>query len=222
LDGSFFQAQIFNFLWNNEPYKSLEVFINKIFNIVKCLNPHLIYLYRDNTELTINYLGNDRGEQGLRNIWERDKTRPYYQDKPKGIEGFKQFLRDYADSAKQLYKMLNCKKICIEITKGNWKSYEDGMLSFIGIKNISPPKYLPSNGRYKNKQFNYEIIVSNLSMTDPNGKTRNLTPKNANEYYVECLPIVLNFEEAEQMIISGIQISEHWTTIGMVYKKYTL
>ena len=217
LDSGIFQAQIFTFLWNNAPYERLEKFVNKLYNIVKCLNPVLIYLYRENTESTIDYLEKNRGTQGLTSIWERDKTRPYYQDKPKGAEGFKQFLRDYANSAKLLFDSFDCRKLSIEISKADWANYENKMLSFLETKNIPSPEFYPPAGVYRNEEFNYEIIVDGLMIIDPDGNTKKLTSKTANEFYVECLPIILRFEGSKQIIMTGLQINARWSKTGMRY-----
>ena len=218
LDSSIFQAQIFTFLWDNAPYERLEKFVNKLCCIIKCLNPVLIYLYRENSEDTIKYLEKNRGIQGLTNIYERDKSRPYYQDKPKGAEGFKQFLRDYANYAKLLFDSVDCKKLAIEISETDWVTYENKMLSFLKIENIPSPEFLPPNGVYKNEEFNYEITVDGLMITDPDGSRKKLTPKTANEFYIECLPMILRFEE-KQIIMTGLQINAHWSTTGMKYIK---
>jgi len=219
LDSSIFQAQIFGFLWDNAPYERLERFVNKLCEIVKHMTPSLIYLYRENTEDTIQYLEKDRGTQGLTRVWERDKTRPYYQDKQEGAEGFKQFLRDYAIYARSLFYSLDCRKIDIEISESNWINYENKMLSFLEIERISSLKFFPPNGVYRSDELNYEIIVDGLMIIDPDGNNKRLTPKTVKEFYVECLPIILRFEDSEHIIMSGTQINAPWSTTGMVYKK---
>jgi len=218
LDSSIFQAQIFTYLWNNAPYERLESFVDKLCHIVKCLNPSLIYLYRKNSEDTIEYLEENRGRQYLLNIYERDKSRPYYQDKPKGAEGFKQFLRDYANYAKSLFDSVDCKKLSIEISEADWTTYENMMLSFLEIENIPCLEFFPLNGVYRNVEFGYEIIVDRLTIIDPDGNRKKLTPKTADEFYAECLPMILRFE-TEQLVMTGLQINAHWSTTGMRYVK---
>jgi len=218
LDSSIFQAQIFTFLWDNAPFKRLETFVNKLCKIVKHMNPSFIYLYRDNVETTIEYLEKERGTHGLENIWQRDKARPYYQDKPKGADGFKHFLRDYANSAKLLFDSLTCNKISIEISKKDWANYENKMLSFLGVENISSSEFTPPNGVYINDELNSVITVDGLLMIDPDGNNRKLTPKTDCEFYVEGLPIVLQFMN-QSIIILGVSICERWTKKGMVYNK---
>ena len=228
LDSSIFQAQIFPFLWENAGYERLEIFVNKLCEIVKRMNPSLIYLYRENAEDTIDYLEKERGTQWLKNTWERDKSRPYYQGRSKSAEEFKQFLRDYANYAGLLFNSIDlgdCRKISVEISKSDWASYENKMLSFLEIENIQSPEFFPPNGVYRNEELSYEITVDGLMITDPDGNNKKLTPKTANEFYAECLPMILrfedyeDFEDSERIIMTGTQINARWSTTGIVYKK---
>jgi len=217
LDSSFFQAQIFFFLWNNAPYKRLEGFILQLYDAVKRLRPTLIYLYREDTEATIAYLEKDRGEQSLESIWERDKARPYYRNKPAGAEGFRQFLRGYAGFAGSLFDSLDCKKLAVEISKADWPRHRNEILSFLGLENMASPAVYPPDGTYKHQALGYKIIVDGLTMTDPEGNERALTPKSDNEFYVERLPVILRFENPGRLVMSGTQIIARWTATGLLY-----
>jgi hypothetical protein len=174
-------------------------------------------LYREDTEASIAYLEKDRGIQSLELIRERDNTRPYYLDKPEGAEGFRQFLRDYAAFARLLFDSLDCRKLSVEISRADWPRHRNEMLSFLALENMADPVFAPPNGAYTNKASGYKIIVDGLTMTDPEGKTRALTPKSENEFYVECLPAVLRFEEPGYLRMSGMQICAPWTATGLIY-----
>ena len=218
IDSAIFQFQIFTFLFKNRPYEELQNFIDRITEIIQPLNPCLIYLYRENTEATIDYLEKDRGTSYLEYLWNRDKAQPYYTGRPPGAESFKQFLRDYAGMADLLFDSFPAKKLSLEISDGNWVCREDEMLSFLDINRISTPEAFPPNGVYKNGALNFVINVDGLSFIDPTGQTRKLFPKSRNEFYIDWLPTVLRFED-EKIVISGSQICERWTTTGMIYKK---
>ena len=218
IDSAIFQFQIFTFLFKNRPYEELQKFIGWIIDIILPLNPCLIYLYRDSAEATIDYLEKDRGASYLDYIWNRDKAQPYYIGKAPGAKSFKQFLRDYASMADMLFESFDANKLSLDISDGNWICHEDEMLSFLDINRIPNPDALPQDGVYANEALGYVIKVDGLSFIDPTGQTRKLHPKSQNEFYVDWLPTVLQFED-EKIIISGSQISERWTTTGMVYKK---
>ena len=218
IDSAIFQFQIFTFLFKNRDYEDLQNFIDRITDIIRPLNPCLIYLYRDNAEATIDYLENDRGTSYLDYLWNRDKAQPYYTGKPPGAESFKQFLRDYANMADMLFKSFPANKLSLEISDGNWACREDEMLSFLDVNRIPSPDALPQDGVYTNEALGFVIRVDGLSFVDPTGQTRKLFPKSQNEFYVDWLPTVLRFED-EKIIISGSQICERWTTTGMIYTK---
>jgi hypothetical protein len=218
IDSAIFQFQIFTFLFKNRPYAELQRFMNQIIEIIRPLNPCLIYLYRNNTEATIDYLEKDRGGSYLDYLWNRDKAQPYYTGKPPGAESFKQFLRDYADMARLLFDSFPANKLSLEISDGSWTCREDKMLSFLDVHRISSPDALPQNGVYTNEALNFVIKVDGLSFIDPTGQTRKLFPKSHNAFYVDWLPTVLRFDD-ERIIISGSQICERWTTTGMIYRK---
>jgi hypothetical protein len=217
LDSGIFQYQIFTFMLKNVPNSSLQSFIQKLIGIIKPLNPKLIYFYRNNVEDTISFLEKKRGISFLEAIGERNKSQPYYNDKPKGAEGHKCFLRDYANVAKKLFDMVDCLKLSIEITNQDWSVYENTVLSFCGIERKSYPNILPLNGIYKNEALNYEIEIKELTLIDPRGGKRVLIPKSDCEFYVECLPTVLSFNGLDKVTTSGGQICERWTTLGTTF-----
>ena len=214
-DSSVLQYQIYTYLLKNAPYWELERFVLKLMDIVKPLNPSLLYFYRENPGDTIDFLEALRGRQFMESIWERDKANPYYRDKPAGAEGHRRFLLDYALIARQLFDTVDCRKMSIEISGQDWDTYEDGILSFFGLKRISGPDALPPEGVYRNESLGREIGIRGRVMTDPDGTERLLTPKSAGEFYVQCLPVVLHFQGENELIISGGQICERWTTSGM-------
>lgn len=221
IDSAIFQFQIFMFLFKNKNYQELQSFISQMEDIIQPLNPCLIFFYRENTEATIEYLEKDRGTSYLDYIWNRDKDQPYYSGKPEGAEGFKQFLRDYANMANSLFRSCKTNKISLEISNGNWTFLEDEILSFLGIERKPSPIAFPQSGIYKNEALGYIIRVDGLSITDPTGQMRTLLPKKCNEFYVDWLPTVLRFED-NKIIISGSQICEQWTTRGMIYDRIEL
>ena len=218
MDSAIFQFQIFSFLFKNRPYEELQYFIKQIIEIIKPLKPCLIYLHRENTEATIDYLENDRGASYLEYIWNRDKDQPYYAGKMPGAESFRQFLRDYAGMAAKLFDSFPANKTSLDISDGNWTCRENEMLSFLGISRMPSPDAFPPNGVYTNETLGLVIRVDGLTITDPTEKTRKIFPKSHNEFYVDWLPTVLRFED-KKIVIAGSQICERWTTTGMIYEK---
>ena len=219
LDSSIFQYQIFTFLLKNVTYECIAEFVGKLFEIISPLRPALIYLWREKTEDTIAFLEKDRGQQFLQAIWERDRHEPYYQNRPEGVQSYIEFLLDYGDWAYKLYKSAPCQKISIDITEGNWGGYEQQMLAFLDLKRAVHPKTTMYTGVYENKYLGFKLEVNNLVFTDPNGHVIRLLPKAQDEFFVQYLPVVLRFEGADKIVISGDQICERWTTLGTVFER---
>ena len=219
IDGGVFQFPIWAFLFENSLYGELEDFVGRLFAIVRPLRPRLIYFYRENTDQSIAYLENERGTGYLESIASRDENQPYYRDKPQGAAGFRRFLRDYADWAARLFASAPCPKLGLEITAGDWPRYEDEMLDFLRIGRKPDPPYFPPGGVYRNDQLDMELSVSGSALTDPEGKTRRLTPKSAAEFYVENLPTLLCFGQTGQAVTAGRQINARWTATGTVFQK---
>ena len=218
VDSAVFQYQIFTFLFKNRPYGELHGFVNQIINIIKPLNPCLLFLCREDVEASIDYLEETRGTAYLDYIWRRDKGQPYYTGKPPGAEGFKQFLRDYAAMANLLFESFTGRKAAVEITDENWAGREDEMLSFLHVNRMPNPDISPSRGVYVNEASGYTITVDAMFIIDPNSETRPLHIKSSNEFYVDWIPTILRFEDG-RIIISGSQTGSRWTTTGFIYNK---
>ena len=120
--------------------------------------------------------------------------------------------------ADRLFGAFPYKKVKLDISEENWASYEDKMLSFLGIERMKGPDGIPPSGTYRNEELNSEIKVDGMTMTDPTGNTRELIAKSSNEFYVKRLPVVLRFE-ADRIITTGMQICERWTATGTVYRR---
>jgi len=220
IDSAIYQYQIYSYLLRNRPFPELLSFVQKITEIVQPLNPCLIFLRREDTEATIDYLEKIRGTSYLEYIWQRDNDQPYYMGRPTGAEGYKEFLRDYAVIADMLCEAFPSHKMVLDITEENWTCLEDQMLSFLDISRIPDPVAYPQDGIYVNAEFGFIIRVEGMSITDPREQIRPLHLKSPNEFYVDWIPTVLCFEE-NSIVISGSQTGSRWTTTGLVFEKQT-
>ena len=217
LDSSFFQYQIFTYLLKAAPYKRLESFVGKITECIKPLNPLLIYLYREYTEDSIAFLKEQRGEQDLVSTWKRDRGEPYYQNKQKDVTAFYDFLKDYATYAKDLFATLKFDKRKIEISKNNWKAYENEMLELLKINREEIPAYKAMEGTFVNAEYGLSFTIKDNVMKDPEGVQRQLSPKSQEEFFVEGIPTILQFFGESSIRLCGQQIIPQWTETGTVY-----
>ena len=218
LDSSIFQFQIYTLILADVPLKELQEFIEALYNIISPLNPSLVYLYRENTESTIEFLIKDRGNAFLERIWERDKDQPYYKNRPNGVDGYKMFLRDYGKYAKLLFDSFPFQKLPLEITQGKWEEYVNQLMKFLDIEYIHPPNGTYPTGKYYNEKLNkYLEVIDNICHTPDGGKKR-LIAKSETEFYILDIPVILRATE-DSLIIEGEQLCDQWTTKGTLYKK---
>lgn len=211
-DSALFQFQIFTFLLENAPATRIEAFVGQLIDILAPLNPLLIYLYRGDVRKTIDFLVDLRGEDFLERIWTRDQHRAYYSDKPRGAEGQKRFLLDYAALADRLFDRVSCEKAKVDITGEDWPRIEDRLLNLLGIERRSAIEALPPPGTFR-AQDGFEMTVEGLRLRDPNGHLRALTPKSEVEFHIEGLPTTLRFSGADEFTLAGEQIAEKWTAL---------
>jgi hypothetical protein len=93
------------------------------------------------------------------------------------------------------------------------------MLAFLDLELKTYPETAMYAGVYENEYPGFKLEVNNLVLTDPNGNVRRLIPKAQDEFFVQNLPVVLRFESADEIVISGDQICERWTTLGTVFER---
>lgn len=221
LDSCIFQFQIYTFILADAPLTQLQSFIEAIYKITAPLKPSLIYLHRKNTDDTIDYLVKDRGSAFLERIWERDKHRPYYRNRPTGAEGYKMFLRDYGDYARMLFDSAPISKLSFEITEGNWKAYVELLLNFLNLSYVPSHGFALPCGTYINEELNQRIQVVEGYLFTPDGGKKQLLPKSSTEFYIHDLPVIMKLD-GDSIIIEGEQLCDRWTTTGTIFQKQSL
>ena len=219
LDSAIFQFQIFTFLLKNIPFDEWQNFVLALLDILRPLCPKLIYFYREDPEDAIRFLEERRGIQFMEDIWRRDQNEPYYKGRPKGAEGHRQFLRDYARIAKALFDLADCRKLAVEITGQDWESRENSQLNFAGLTRKPYFRACPPEGTYRNEPTGFILTVQGNELMDPCGVKRALTPKSAQEFYVDSLPVLLLFDGPDSITVAGDQIAERWTATGTEFVK---
>lgn len=224
LDSALIQFQLFCFQLVNASVQELDVFVQQLFQLLSPLNPTLLYLYREQTEQSIDHLIRCRGESFVERIWNRDKHQPYYQTRPQQPESYKQFLRDYGTIALDLYQHAPCDKKAIELSAGDWPVYEREMLAMFDLERVPDPAAVTTNGTYSNLATGLWLEfhtnhAGQLVLTDPGRKMRTLIPRAEREFYVGDLPVIVRWESEDRVVMTGEQINLQWTTTGMVYNR---
>ncbi|TCZ69675.1 hypothetical protein E0485_23640 [Paenibacillus albiflavus] len=225
LDSCIFQYQIFSFQLANAPKQALDQFVQALWEIVLPLDPRIIFLYRASVDDAIEHLRQARGESFFKQIWERDRHRPYYTDRPDKVESYFEFLVDFHHTALELLDKAPCPKLPIEVTAGDWPHYEREMLTFCDLTSISDAQVNYTTGEFVNKELGFVLQVqqdsNGLTMIDPNGNKHRLHPRSATELYIHDLPVLLNVSVVERIVIEGANLLNRWTETGLVFTKTT-
>ncbi|MBD3918428.1 hypothetical protein H8B09_06645 [Paenibacillus sp. PR3] len=220
LDSSIFQFQIYSFLLAGKSYEELRNFIQKLYDIITPLHPTLVYYYRENTNDSIDFLVRERGIRFLERIWERDRNRPYYKDRPAGSEGYKMLLSDYGEYAKKLFDNSPCPKLAVEITEGNWSEYESSLLEFLDISYVQSEQHhvMYPEGQYYNDVLDQTIEIAGDCFITPGGGRKRIMPKSATKFGLNDLPVTIEVDGGS-LILTGEQLTDRWTTRGTVFGK---
>lgn len=220
LDSSIFQYQIYTFLLEGKSYEELHSFIQQLYDVIKPLNPTLVYYYRDNTYDTIDFLVRDRGIRFMERIWERDRNRPYYIARPSGSEGYTMFLKDYGEYAKMLFDITPFPKLAVEITEGNWSQYEYSLLEFVDLTYFHSElqQGMYPDGMYHDDVLDQTIEITGDCLITPGGGRKRIMPKSATRFGVSDLPITIEVD-GESLIVTGEQLTDRWTTKGTVFRR---
>ncbi|CAM2768940.1 hypothetical protein PASE110613_00030 [Paenibacillus sediminis] len=227
LDSCIFQYQVFSFQLVDAPQEELFAFVGELWDIVGSLNPKLVYLYRESVENQIEHLKKVRGEIFFRLMWERDRHNPYYKDKPYGEEAYHQFLREYDQIVRELFKDTPCPKLSLEVTRGDWTQYQDSLLKFCNLEYHPEPHSTFPLGEFRNKDLDLSLKIfgepiSGYKLVDPNGVSRRLYPRSDKEWYIEDYPVnlILNDKNKNQIIIGGENLTNRWTESNLVFDRF--
>jgi len=225
LDSCIFQYQIFSFQLANASKQALEQFVQALWEIVMPLDPRLIFLYRASVDDAIEHLRQARGESFFEQIWERDRHRPYYADRPVKVESYFEFLADFHLTALELLDRAPCPKLSIEVTAGEWYDYERLMLHFCDLTYIPDAQVNSVAGKFVNKELGLVLQVqqepNGLKVIDPNGNKHRLHPRSVTELYIHDLPVLLNVSVEGKIVIEGANLLNRWTESGLVFSKTT-
>lgn len=154
----------------------------------------------------------------MQRIWERDKNRTYYKDRPEGSDGYKMFLQDYGDYAKRLFDSAPITKLSIEITESKWPEYVNAMMNFTNLSYIDSLEATFPNGTYFNHELNQTIDIVQDRFIVSGIANKSLIAKSANLFYLHDLPVIIHFEY-DRLIVTGEQLCDRWTTRGTEYMK---
>lgn len=223
LDSCIFQYQIFCFQLEEAPKEELLEFVHTIWDIVKDLNPHLIYLYRESIEDQFEHVRRVRGEGFFQFMWERDRHNPYYQNRPYSVQAYYEFLRDYDLHLRELVKEAPCPKLSIEISEEEWDQYRAKQLQFLKLTDYPEPDFVFPCGIFRNASLDLTMKIESSNdryhLIDPTNATRWLYARSETEWFVQDYPVILRLINSNVIEIVGGNLTNRWTESGLLFER---
>lgn len=210
LESSIFQVQV-NCLRTKTSFNIIDIFINKLLEIISPLNPVMIYFYQNDTKFALERAVQCKGDSWLDFISQRRS----FDEQVKRFDKRKQF--EYG-----IFNGLCIRKLLIENTKNEWRKYEDQILAFLDLRFVSDDEEIRYDlqnltGRYQNARFSndytdkYNLYIENGCLVDKESG-RKLVQKDHLIFCVQGLPTELQFtlegEKVKGFAIGGRAVPE--------------
>ncbi len=205
---------------NNIEKAKIMDFVHEIENIIKPLNPILLYFYQHNVNCSIRKVWNRRGPAWKKWFIDSDIQTPYV--KSSGLTGEVGVIKlwsDYQSFTNHLFERYQFKKLSIENSDNEWDDYQLRILDFLNLNLITKNNLLTLEekkrycGTYKNQEGNQECTVKlfndNLvcDLIWPDIRILPLENGTKNFFYLESFPIFIHFIENKKGFIKELILS---------------
>ncbi len=221
IESFLFQDTVRLLFQNNLELKRIKDFADEIEEIIKPLNPALIYLYQMDVDNSIRKIWNHRGPAWEKWFIDSDIQTPYV--KSSGLTGETGVIKlwsDYQSFTNQLFESYQFKKISIENSAGEWDDYRRLMLEFLDLNfvvensSLTIEKMKKYCGTYREQEENLECTVKLLNnhmvcdLIWPDIRILPIASEDSNLFYLESFPVFMEFKEngngfIKELILSG-------------------
>lgn len=130
--------------------------------IIKPLNPALIYFYQNDFREALLKIYNEREERIKIKKDNYVRTIKYGQNRQLyGHEGYMQFVEELRNISNELVSKYDISKICIENSQGDWKDYHQQIMEFLSLPYIEDVVAAGDyEGLYRDLQSGQECRIS--------------------------------------------------------------
>jgi thymidylate kinase len=208
VDSCFFGYLTWSLFPFDVPKQDILKYIKDVEQIIKPLNPQLIYFYQTDVGAALKKICTRRGGSTEDNFI-RASTHSLYGKKLglDGFEGMVLYWQEYRRIIDEAFRGLDCSKVAIENTEGEWSLYGQKVLEFLDIQQDDDRQMDDKN--YKHLVGSYFANKEGLSDSSiqidsgylvvdglPQVWTRSmLIPISYNLFHVQSLPIEVRFIE---------------------------
>lgn len=166
MDSTIFQGTICVLLELDADRDIILDYAYRVPEIIRPLNPSLIYFYQTDYRKTLLQIYHEREEKIRTKKDNFIRTIKYGQNRNLyGHEGYMRFVGEFKDISSELFEKYNMSKISIENSAGNWPDYYGRIARFLSVPfiedDISAANYV---GTYRNIESGQECkIIDNMS-----------------------------------------------------------
>lgn len=145
-DGQLFHGDMTEIMMKNADPKLLNQYVESLIDIVKPLNPTLIYFHQKDIEKAMRKIFDIRGSNWEQHQVEWKTNKPYCKTRAlQGTQGLITFYKDFRALTDHIFSNLKIKKLSIENSKGQWPIYCQQILDFIHIEYHKPHVVVDDN-----------------------------------------------------------------------------
>ena len=214
IDSYLFQSTIGHLFDSAFDENSILQYAEKVPPILTKVNPFIVYFKQANTKKALYNLEKVRGEQWVDQRVKNQQSCPYaIKHNLQDFDGWVTMLSKRAELCERILASYPFQKIIIDPTKGDWNSYYNQILDFIGIDYVQEEK-LPIEileryqGKYQivNSEFTCDIriIDSGLYIFNFLHKEFQLLQKEGLLFEVESTPYIITFHQSPEGTIRGM------------------
>jgi len=199
---------------NLEESKILE-FTQEIEEILKSLNPTLLYFYQ-----SIRRIWKRRGDAWKKWFVDSDIQTPYVKlSDVSGEAGVIKLWADYQDFTHQLFDRSQFNKLSMENSEGKWDDYRQQMLDFLELNlvneiiDLSLEENKTYCGTYKEEEGELSCTIKLLNgnmvcdLIWPDIRVLPVETGEDNFFYLESFPVFLKFNENEEGLIEELSLN---------------
>jgi hypothetical protein len=124
LDGQLFHGDLTNLFLMDAGWRLMADYCRAVEEVVRPLNPLLVYLYQRDVERAIRVIAGQRGEAWVKYQVEWKLQAPYSRQRGlSGLEGLIALYVDYRRLTDDLFASLGLARLAIETSAGDWPAY---------------------------------------------------------------------------------------------------
>lgn len=230
MESVLFQNPMINLLNKDVDRDRIKIFITELALILREYETSLIYFGHEDSTNAINEMIESRGgPEFLAQKYEAFKKEKYYinRDHP-GPEIHLEFLKEYADMAKELIHKIHLDVLSIDNSRREWKVYEEQILRRYRLAYIPDP-FISENemdecvGIFQNNELNFKIHIEKKERTLYIFGDRKLRCKGKDTFYLDDMSVEITFIKEsgiyKKLIIGEKDIFANQNEEGTVFVK---